>query len=152
MYECIWNHNVCWGQKRVFDPLELQLHGCQLPCGCWELNLDLLQEQQVLFTTEQLFNNLFFMMCVFVPVGSWVHVYHMHVQGRPILIHWNKVPFYVRDSLLREKVACKIQSWGREMAQWVKVLGQPDNLSSVSASHWRSRHLKVCTCTQQFVI
>lgn len=44
----------------MFDPLELQLHGCQLPCGCWELNLDLLQEQQVLFTTEPTLQQLIF--------------------------------------------------------------------------------------------
>jgi hypothetical protein len=25
---------------------------CELPCGCWEPNLDSLQEQPVLFTTE----------------------------------------------------------------------------------------------------
>jgi hypothetical protein len=26
--------------------------GCELLCGCWELNLDLLQEQLVLLTAE----------------------------------------------------------------------------------------------------
>ena len=25
---------------------------CELPCGCWELNLDPLEEQPVLLTTE----------------------------------------------------------------------------------------------------
>ena len=32
------------GQKRVSDPLELEFNGCELPCGCWELNLGLLEE------------------------------------------------------------------------------------------------------------
>jgi hypothetical protein len=41
-------------QKRVSDPLELELHrdDCELSCGCWELNLGSLQkQQQVLLTT-----------------------------------------------------------------------------------------------------
>jgi hypothetical protein len=32
------------GQKRVLNLLELDLHGCELPCGCWEPNLGSLQQ------------------------------------------------------------------------------------------------------------
>jgi hypothetical protein len=30
---------------RVPNPLGLELDSCELPCGCWELNLGLLEEQ-----------------------------------------------------------------------------------------------------------
>ena len=33
------------GAQRITD-------SCELPCGCWGLNLDLLEEQLVLFPTE----------------------------------------------------------------------------------------------------
>lgn len=36
------------GQKRALDSPELELDSCKLPCGYWELNLDLLWKQQVL--------------------------------------------------------------------------------------------------------
>ena len=32
--------------------LKLELESCELPCGCWELNLGPLEEQLELFTTE----------------------------------------------------------------------------------------------------
>jgi hypothetical protein len=39
--------------QRAMDPLELELiGGCDQICGCWELNLDPLEEQPVLLTTE----------------------------------------------------------------------------------------------------
>lgn len=39
--------------KRSLDPLKLELQGCcELPDGCWELNVDLLQEQWVPLSTE----------------------------------------------------------------------------------------------------
>jgi hypothetical protein len=34
---------------------------CELPCGCWELNLDALEEKPILLTTEpsfQPYNNV----------------------------------------------------------------------------------------------
>ena len=36
-------------QKRASDPIT---DGCLPPCGCWELNSGLLEEQPVLLTTE----------------------------------------------------------------------------------------------------
>jgi hypothetical protein len=36
-------------QKRVSDHIT---DGCEPPCGCWELNSGLLEEQSVLLTTE----------------------------------------------------------------------------------------------------
>ena len=35
--------------KRASDPIR---DGCQLPCGCWDLNSGPLEEQSVLLTTE----------------------------------------------------------------------------------------------------
>ncbi|ERE88245.1 hypothetical protein H671_1g3204 [Cricetulus griseus] len=42
------------GQKRASDPLDLELQtdSCELTCGCWELNLGLLEKQKVALTTE----------------------------------------------------------------------------------------------------
>jgi hypothetical protein len=37
------------GQKRVPDFI---IFGCELPCGCWELNSGPLEEQPMLLTTE----------------------------------------------------------------------------------------------------
>jgi hypothetical protein len=43
------------GQKRASGHLELRvMDGCELPFRCWEPNLGILQEQQVLSTTETL--------------------------------------------------------------------------------------------------
>jgi hypothetical protein len=36
-------------QKAALDPIT---DGCELPCGCWELNSGTLEEQSVLLTTE----------------------------------------------------------------------------------------------------
>jgi hypothetical protein len=36
-------------QKRASDPIT---DGCEPPCGCWELNSGLLEEQSVLLTAE----------------------------------------------------------------------------------------------------
>jgi hypothetical protein len=36
----------------VRSPGTTVIDKCELPCGCWELNLGLLEEQQVLLTTE----------------------------------------------------------------------------------------------------
>ena len=44
--------NICLGQKRVLNPLELELDSCELPCGCCKLNLGPLEEQPVLLTAE----------------------------------------------------------------------------------------------------
>lgn len=58
MYECFAYLYVCIldafkGQKET-NPLELELSvdGYELPCEFWDLNSGLLQEQQVLLTTE----------------------------------------------------------------------------------------------------
>jgi hypothetical protein len=37
---------------KASDPQELELHSCELPCGCRELNPDSLEKQPVLLTTE----------------------------------------------------------------------------------------------------
>ena len=37
------------GQKRAPDPIT---DGCELPCGCWELNPGPLEEQAMLLTSE----------------------------------------------------------------------------------------------------
>ena len=36
-------------EERALDPIT---DGCQPPCGCWELNTGLLEEQSVLLTAE----------------------------------------------------------------------------------------------------
>ena len=38
MYICVPGAHGGW--KRLPDPLTLGFHGCEPPCGCWELNLD----------------------------------------------------------------------------------------------------------------
>lgn len=41
--------SACGGQKRVSDPLELEVTvGCEPPCGCWGQNLGPLQKQSML--------------------------------------------------------------------------------------------------------
>lgn len=50
-YLCVWVLQACsasWGQKRVVAPLKLHLHSFVLPCQCWELKQDPLEEQLVL--------------------------------------------------------------------------------------------------------
>jgi hypothetical protein len=49
---CLCMLHVCGGQKRVLNPLELELDSCELPCGCCKLNLGPLEEQPVLLTAE----------------------------------------------------------------------------------------------------
>ena len=44
---------VCLGEG-VRSPGTGVTDSCELPCGCWELNLGPLQEQHVLLTTEPL--------------------------------------------------------------------------------------------------
>ena len=40
-------------KKRTLDTLEFKLgaNGCQISCGCWELNLGLLEDHTVFLTT-----------------------------------------------------------------------------------------------------
>jgi hypothetical protein len=47
----MWAHfsSLQTHQKRALDPIT---NGCELPCGCWELNSGPLEEQPVLLTTE----------------------------------------------------------------------------------------------------
>lgn len=44
-------------QRSVSDPLELTgaIDSCELPCGCWEMNLCPLEEQSVLATADPSF-------------------------------------------------------------------------------------------------
>lgn len=39
--QCVCVSGTCRGQKRVLEPLELELHTdvCKVPHGCWRLNL-----------------------------------------------------------------------------------------------------------------
>lgn len=52
-YMCYMNNWCVWMLKRVADnlDLELQLVKNQPPCGCWESNRGLLQQQKLLLTT-----------------------------------------------------------------------------------------------------
>lgn len=55
VYVCMTVCHICVarGQKSVSNPLELELQWLWADCqGCWELNLDSLEKQQVLLTTE----------------------------------------------------------------------------------------------------
>jgi hypothetical protein len=45
-------------QKRVSDPIT---DGCELPCGCWDLNSGLLEDESVLLTTEASLQTLDFL-------------------------------------------------------------------------------------------
>ena len=54
---CMYVHHMCaWCLRRpeegVGSPGTGAMDGCELPCGCWELNRGPLQEQQGLFTAE----------------------------------------------------------------------------------------------------
>jgi hypothetical protein len=40
------------GQKKVSDPLGLELDSCMTPRRCWELNLGLLEQQPVRLSSE----------------------------------------------------------------------------------------------------
>jgi hypothetical protein len=42
-------HCLATHQKRASSPIT---DGCELPCGCWELNSGLLEEQSVLLAVE----------------------------------------------------------------------------------------------------
>lgn len=47
---CVCTNMCTWCLWRAFDTLELEFKGGA--CGCWKPSQGLLQEQQVLFTTE----------------------------------------------------------------------------------------------------
>lgn len=49
---------------RSWIPLELELDGCGLPLGCWELNLGPLKEQAVLLTSEDTLLKLCMVQCL----------------------------------------------------------------------------------------
>jgi hypothetical protein len=44
-----WSAYTPAPQKRASGPF---IDGCELPCGCWELNSEPLEEQPVFSTTE----------------------------------------------------------------------------------------------------
>ena len=65
------------GAKGDVGSLETKVvHGCEASCGCQELNLDPLQENQVLLTTEPslqpllafIFKILFIYLCLFMCI------------------------------------------------------------------------------------
>ena len=45
-------HTISLRPEVVGSPGTGVMDGCKPPCGCWELNLDPLEEQPVLLTTE----------------------------------------------------------------------------------------------------
>jgi hypothetical protein len=45
---CVW----CPADQKSQIPREWSYRCCESPCGCWELNLGLLEEQLLLWTTE----------------------------------------------------------------------------------------------------
>jgi hypothetical protein len=52
-------------QKKASDPIT---DGCEPPCGCWELNSELREEQSVLLTTEPSLQPqylIFYLLCGF---------------------------------------------------------------------------------------
>ena len=51
-------------QRRALD---LITDGCEPPCGCWELNSRLLEEQPVLLTTEPCLQSISW--CCFFKTG-----------------------------------------------------------------------------------
>lgn len=73
-----------WSQKRLSDHLELELEGCELPCGWWDLNLCTLEKQPVLLTVKPTLWIQFFkrfilyiwMFCLYVC--SLIITYPMH--------------------------------------------------------------------------
>jgi hypothetical protein len=83
---CMWVFCPCITcvserQKKVLDPLKLELHVCELPCGCWELNLDPLEEQPVFLTTEPTLWPLFdFLSWILLSFPGWIWTLHPSVS------------------------------------------------------------------------
>ena len=46
-------------EEGLISPETRVTDGCELLCGCWELNLGLLEEQSVLFITESPLSSTF---------------------------------------------------------------------------------------------
>jgi hypothetical protein len=72
------------GQKRVRSLETGVTDGCQVPCGCWELNLRPLEEQTVLLTGEpSLLLPLSFIRFVIHPsvCVCRCHGVHMELRG-----------------------------------------------------------------------
>lgn len=70
MYTCVpYVCSTTGKQKSGTNPLELVTEDCKLPCGWWEPNLNLLQEQEVLTNAESSlqpnFNQYFKMISAF---------------------------------------------------------------------------------------
>ena len=69
--------SVCMpeGQKRAPDPIT---DGCELPCGCWELNSGPLEEQAILLTSEPSLQPLFSFfrdrVSLYIPVCPETHL------------------------------------------------------------------------------
>ena len=58
---------ICKGQKRVPDPLGVELQmAVSRHMDCWELNLDHLEEQPVLLTAQAVFSASLFLITTFV--------------------------------------------------------------------------------------
>lgn len=61
---------TCEEQKRISDPLELELDGCEL-CGSWKLDTGSVQEQQMLIAEPSLqLQNLKFLIIGFVNTSK----------------------------------------------------------------------------------
>lgn len=58
--------SILGGQKRVSDAHELELDGCELPCGFWEPNLSPPEDEQLILTTE-----------VSAQSQKYTHFYHI---------------------------------------------------------------------------
>jgi len=48
---CMWVH-CCFFQTHQMRTSDIITDGCEPPCGCWDLNSGLQEEQSVLLTTE----------------------------------------------------------------------------------------------------
>jgi hypothetical protein len=52
VYECFVCLYICTLEEGIRSHGATVIDGCELPCGCWELNPGPLQEQAVLLTAE----------------------------------------------------------------------------------------------------
>ena len=93
-----WNRSLK-NIKIIFGVLPASMHlwrcrppevidGCELPCGCWELNPDPPEEQQVLLTTEP---SLQRQLLTFLIYRDMLHLYCPYVDHLPLwlLSTWN---------------------------------------------------------------
>jgi hypothetical protein len=77
LLDCMSMHHVCVvfmrPEESVGSPGTGGIDSCELPCGCWELNLGLLEVQPALLintNTLKEIHNYLFMMCYFKNKNS----------------------------------------------------------------------------------